>query len=220
MGISTKKIMYWPQWAEAFFSNITTNDHYHDDNIPVDGFKIMFAGNIGSCQDFETIVEAATILKDKNNIQFLILGDGLMKKWAQEEVVKRKLPGTFHFLGQKPVEMMPFYFSKADVLIVSLSDSELFSITVPGKVQAYLASGKPILGSLNGEGAQIINQWKAGLTCDASNPPLLAKRIEEMSNLSKEELGAMGKNARTCYLAEFEREKLISILEDELRLLR
>jgi colanic acid biosynthesis glycosyl transferase WcaI len=220
MGIPQEKIMYWPQWAEAFFSNLENDDHYHDENIPVEGFKIMFAGNIGSSQDFETIVEAASILKDKKNIKFLILGDGIMKKWAEEEVAKRKLGETFFFLGKKPVEMMPYYFSKADVMMVSLTNTELFSITVPAKVQAYLASGKPILGSLNGEGAAIIDQWKAGLTCNATNPEMLAKKIVEMSALSKDELKVMGENARKCYLSEFEREKLISILEEELRMLK
>lgn len=217
MGVLEKKIVYWPQWAEAIFSSVDINTNYRDENIPKDGFKLMFAGNIGSSQDFESIIEAATILKKNKNIHFLILGDGLMKKWAEEEVEKKELGKTFHFLGKKPVEMMPFYFSHADAMLVSLTNTELFSITIPAKLQAYLANGKPIIGSLDGDGAQIIDKWSAGLTCNASSPVLLARQIEKMAALDKDELKAMGKNAERCYLSEFERDKLISKLELELR---
>lgn len=217
LDVPKEKVMYWPQWAEAVFGEVENINQYHDENLPPGGFKVMFAGNIGSSQDFATIVEAASLLKNKKNIHFVILGDGQMKKWAEKEVIKKELSATFHFLGKKPVEMMPFYFNKADVLLVSLTDTPLFSITVPAKVQAYLASGKPILASLNGEGAQIIDEWKSGRTCQASNPEMLAKTIEEMSLMSVDELNKMGENGKKCYLMEFEREKLINILEDEFR---
>ncbi|HXH73900.1 MAG TPA: glycosyltransferase family 4 protein [Bacteriovoracaceae bacterium] len=219
MGIPENKIFYWPQWAEAFFSS-NQESTYKDENIPKDGFKIMFAGNIGSSQDFETIIGAASILRNNKNIKFLIVGDGMMKKWSEEQVLKLKLQNTFIFLGKKPVETMPYYFSHADVMLVSLTDTKLFSITVPAKIQAYLASGKPILASLNGEGADIIRQWNSGMTCTPTNPKQLAQKIEEMSLLSIDALKLMGENARRCYLSEFERDKLISILVQEMKELR
>lgn len=215
MGIDEKKITFWPQWAESFFSNQSSVENLDDKSIP-SGFKIMFAGNIGSSQDFETIVEAAKILKENLNIHFVILGDGNMKKWAENQVALNQLEHTFHFLGRKPIEAMPYYYSQADVLLVSLKNTLLFSITIPSKVQTYLASGKPILASLNGEGANIISEWKAGYICPASDPHKLAKEIESMSKLSKLELEQMGKNSLNCYKSEFEREKLISQLESDL----
>lgn len=218
MGIPEKKLKYWPQWAEAVFGEFEVGD-YHDERIPKNVFKIMFAGNIGSAQDFSTIVETATLLKGKD-IHFVILGDGQMRSWAEGEIQKRGLQNIFHFLGKKPVEMMPYYFSQADVMLVSLTDTELFSITVPAKIQAYLASGKPILASLNGEGASIVEEWKAGKSAPAGKPELLAKVIVKMAEFSPETLKLMGENARRCYLAEFEREKLITVLEEELKALR
>lgn len=215
MGVNEKKITFWPQWAESFFSNQSSIKNLDDKNIP-SGFKIMFAGNIGSSQDFETIVEAAKILKENQSIQFVILGDGNMKKWAENQVALYQLEHTFHFLGRKPIEAMPYYYSQADVLLVSLTNTILFSITIPSKVQTYLASGKPILASLNGEGANIISEWNAGHTCPASDPQKLAKEIESMSKLSKIELEQMGKNSLNCYKSKFEREKLISQLESDL----
>jgi len=213
MGVKAEKIKFWPQWAETFFSKNTALE-YQDDRIP-NGFIVMFAGNIGSAQDFGTIVEAATLLKDKSHIHFVILGDGLMKNWAEKEVRLRGLQKSFHFLGRKPIESMPYYYSKADAMLVSLTDTELFAITIPSKVQTYLASGKPIIASLNGEGAEIVNDWKAGMSCSATNPSALSDLIYKMSNLPKEELSQMGENSFQCYKSEFEREKLISILEEE-----
>lgn len=214
LGGLDSQIVYFPQWAEALYTDIPDSS-FCDPLIPSSGFKIMFAGNIGSSQDFETIVEAALLLREHKEIVFLILGDGLMRKWAQTEVKKHNLAASFIFLGRKPVEMMPAYFSKADVMLMSLTDTDLFSITVPSKLQSYLASGKAILASMNGEGAEIVSNCKAGLTCEASNPKLLAETILSMSKLPKIELEEMGKNAFKCYQSEFEREKLISLLEDE-----
>ena len=219
MGVKEEKIKFWPQWAESFFSNNEAKSSFQDERIPA-GFIVMFAGNIGSAQDFKTIVEAAILLKEKAHIQFVILGDGLMRQWAEKEIIHHGLQKTFNFLGRKPIESMPYYYSKADAMLVSLTDTELFSITIPSKVQTYLASGKPIIAALNGEGAQIINEWKAGLSCPATNPLELAKTIEKMSLLSKEELEQMGKNSFACYKSEFEREKLIGILEAEFQTLK
>lgn len=219
MGVPDKKIKYWPQWAEAFFTN-QTQLAYEDDRLPLEGFKIIFAGNIGSSQDFPTLIEAATLLKDCAKIHFIILGDGLMRKWAQDEVHNRGLEKNFHFLGKKPVETMPYYFSRADALLVSLTDSDLFSITVPSKIQTYLASGRPVIASLNGEGAAIVEEWKAGVTAPATDPKTLAAQIKKMSELPTEDLKKMGENALACYISEFERNKLISALEEELRSLK
>jgi glycosyltransferase involved in cell wall biosynthesis len=112
--------------------------------------------------------------------------------------------------------MMPDYFSKADVMLMSLTDTDLFSITVPAKLQSYLACGKPVLAALNGEGANIVSEWNSGMTCPAGNPDLLAKTVLNMSKLSKQELSTLGKNAFECYKSEFEREKLINFLMQEM----
>lgn len=220
MGVSKNKIMFWPQWAESLFGSTESLKDYEDQKTPRDGFVVMFAGNIGSAQDFGTIVEAATLLKNEHHIKFAILGDGLMRAWAEKEVQVRGLEKTFIFLGRKPLSTMPYYYEKASVLLVSLTDTELFSITIPSKVQTYLASGKPLLASLNGEGAQIVDDWKAGFSCNAGQPQKLSETIKKMSELSHDELNQMGKNAYACYLAEFERNKLISSLESEFKNLK
>ena len=216
LGGTKEQIIYFPQWAEAIFQRAPAVD-FHDPLIPSSGFKIMFAGNIGSSQDFKTIVKAASLLKDHKDIYFLILGDGLMRKWSEEEVDKLGLKSNFIFLGRKPIELMPEYYSKADVMLMSLTNTDLFSITVPSKLQSYLACKKPILASMNGEGAGIVRDSYSGMTCAAENPTMLAETILKMSQLTEDELRLMGENSIKCYLEQFEREKLISLLESEFK---
>lgn len=216
LGGKDHQILYFPQWAEALFKR-RIDKNFNDPKIPSNGFKIMFAGNIGSAQDFETIVAAAKILKEEKNIYFLILGDGLMRKWAEEEVNKYSLHENFIFLGRKPLDLMPEYYSKADVMLMSLTNTDLFSITVPSKLQSYLASGKPILASMNGEGAEIVKAANAGLAVNAGRPEELAAAILKMSKMDTQELKLLGENAKKCYDEQFEREKLITLLETEFK---
>lgn len=212
LGVSDSQLVYFPQWPESLFSR-AVDQSFNDLLIPENGLKIMFAGNIGSSQDFPTIVKAAEILRNHKDIFFLILGNGNMKHWALEEVKKLGIEDNFIFLGSKPIEMMPEYYSKADLMLLSLSDTDLFSITVPAKLQSYLAVGKPILASINGEGAAIVNDHKAGLTVEASNPKELAAAILKMKSLSLEELKAIGRNARKCHELNYDRDKQINFLE-------
>jgi glycosyltransferase involved in cell wall biosynthesis len=221
MGVPSKKIKFWPQWAENFFDNYdSSKDTYHDSKFPTEGFIITFAGNIGSAQDMPTIIEAAELLRDHTQIHFVILGDGVMREWTETEVAKRNLSKNVHILGRKPIETMPYYYSKSSALLVSLTKRELFSITLPSKVQTYLASGKPIMVSLDGEGAELVLKYKAGLAAPAESPVILAEKILEFSKLTPAELAQMGKNAYDCYQSQFEREKLISILEADLNSLK
>ncbi len=215
---SEAKIKFWPQWAENIFNNYDpTISTYEDKSLPKDGFIVMFAGNIGTSQDLPTVLEAFEKLKGDRDIHLVILGDGLMKSWIETEIIKKNLQHNVHLLGKKPLDMMPYYYSKADVMLVSLTKTDLFSITLPSKLQSYLASKKPVLASLDGEGAEVVKNWNAGLCCPAGNADLLAKTILNFSTLSKEELAKMGNNAYNCYKSEFDREKLISELEKDLQ---
>ncbi len=209
------KISYWPQWAENLFSDSTSiPDGYSDLNFPSSGFNIVFAGNIGSAQDFETIVGAADLLKNEKDINFVILGDGMMSPWVESEVKKRGLGATFHLLGRKPLETMPYYFKKADALLLTLRSSEIFSITIPSKLQSYLASAKPIVVGIDGEAAQIVKDWKAGVSSKAGDPESLKQAILELYNSKPEEKKSYGENAYNCYKEEFHREKLVGSLEE------
>lgn len=204
------KLIYFPNWAED--SILKGNVDYPIPNLP-EGFKIIFAGNIGVAQDVDSIIRTALILKEKIDIHFVFIGDGRSKGKLEDFVLKNDLNKTVHFLGRFPIDAMKTFFNQADVLLVSLKDEMIFNLTVPAKLQAYLCTKKLILGMLNGEGAAIINEAKCGLSVNAGDSVSLSKIILEMYDMSTEERINLGNNGFNFYEDNFTLEKCIDNLE-------
>lgn len=172
-----------------------------------DKFSIMFAGNIGTAQAVEVIVEAATLLKEQTDIQFIILGEGSRRDWMLQEAKNRNLANLL-LPGRFPVETMPGFMQKASVLLVTLTDQEIFRFTIPSKVQAYLAAGRPILACLNGEGANLVTVSGAGLAVPAEDGKTLAEAVLQLYLMPSQEREAMGINGRLYYTQHFSHDKL------------
>ena len=149
-GDFADKIVYFPNWAE---DSLTASSDYVLPELP-DGFKVMFAGNIGEAQDFEHTLEAARILHDRGmkDIHFVLVGDGRKREWVEKFVNENKLQNTVHWVGRHPLKAMGKFFSQADVIYFALKDSLIFNLTCPAKVQAYMSAGKPVLAMINGVG--------------------------------------------------------------------
>lgn len=211
-GISLSKVDFLPNWAENIYK-VLNNSEINLDFIPNDSFKIMFAGNIGSSQDFPSILNAAKILKDQN-VHWLILGNGSKAEWVKNKIKDYQLSGCFHMLGRFPINEMPQYYSLADALLFSLRDEYIFSLTIPSKVQSYLACGKPIIGMINGEGSILINKSKAGYCSSAGNYEKLSENIVKMKNLTPAQINQMGNNSYNYYKKHFDRTMLINKLEN------
>lgn len=205
------KILYLPNWAEDSFLKL-----HNDIKIPTlpNGFKIMFAGNIGEAQDFENIMKAALLLNKIKEIKFIILGDGRKKAWVQNFCNENNLNDTVFCLGRYPLETMPFFFKEADVMMVSLKNELIFNLTVPAKIQAYMFSGKPIIGMMNGEGANIIRESGCGICVNASDYETLSKIIIEMSKMKKEELNKMGQAGYLYALKNFNKDDILEYLNN------
>ena len=214
----SKKVIYLPGWAEETFQKKSKSIA---SEIPkVNKFKIVFAGNIGECQDFDCILEAAEILKSLNKkINFFIIGEGRRYEWLKNQVKVRNLESNFHVLGRFPLHRMPSFFNSSDALLVSLANKKTFSMTIPAKIQDYLSSGKPIIASLSGEGAKLIKENNLGVVAKAGFPIELAKRINYLASLTKEELDEISKNCKKTSLREFNRKNLIKKVIYELNLL-
>ncbi|MFJ9450892.1 glycosyltransferase family 4 protein [Herbaspirillum sp. NPDC101397] len=178
-----------------------------------DAFTILFAGNIGTAQAVEIIIDAAELLLHEPRIQFVVVGDGSRRAWMLSEVERRGLSNVT-LPGRFPVEAMPSILSQASALLVTLSDSEVFRLTIPSKIQAYMAAGKPILASLNGEGATLVLEAGAGLASAAGDAQALADSVSRMYKLSKFERAAMGENARAYFSQHFSHSKLVDQLID------
>ena len=206
------KIIYFPNWAEDVFSKgYASNQHVitRRDDL----FTVMFAGNIGEAQDFPAVLDAAEMLRDNQRIRWVIVGDGRARDWVASEVARRGLESCFQLVGRFPVEAMPAFFQCADAMLVALKDDEVFARTVPGKVQSYLAAGKPMVGMINGEARNVINESRGGRSCEAGASFELAEIVKAMAELPREELETMGARGRQFYANNFARDKLFAELE-------
>lgn len=210
MGVDDERIIYFPNWAEEVFHPCTEIQS----PVPLSqGFRVMFAGNIGVAQDFPTILEAAERLKTYPEIQWIVLGEGRMSGWVRQEVTRRGIANSFHLLGSYPPEKMPQFFACADVMLVSLKRTPIFSLTIPGKIQSYLACGRPIVAMLDGEGARIVMESGAGLTCSAEDANGLANAILTLTRMQKDQRAEMGRKGRRYFESNFERAMLFRNLE-------
>lgn len=207
-----RRVEYFPSWAESIFHS---GEIEPAPEVPVTSgsFNVMFAGNIGDAQDFPSILKAAEILREQSEIRWLIVGDGRAAAWVATEIERRDLTGKVIMLGRFPLERMPAFFQHADTLLVALKDEPIFALTIPGKVQSYLATGIPVVAMLNGEGAKVISESGAGLVCAAGDADGLARSVLALSRMSPEHRKEMGFRAKRTYLHEFEREALMDRLE-------
>ena len=203
------KIIYFPNWADKA---LEVKGDYKLPDMP-SGFKVMFAGNIGEAQDFDHIMEAAKLLENEKDIHFVFVGDGRKRSWVENFRDENQLKDTVHWVGRHPVEAMPAFFEQADVMLMTLKDVSIFSLTAPAKLQAYMSAGKPILAMMNGEGPRIIKEAACGYSVPASDSRALADTILELSRMSKEELKVLGRNGRLYQQQHFDLDKSIVHLE-------
>lgn len=182
-------------------------------------FCIVFAGNLGTAQSVETIVAAARKLQHLADCKLVLVGSGSMLSWIRKEQRDGRLDNVV-LPGRFPSSQMWQFFSRAQGLLVTLKRDPIFSYTVPSKVQAYLAAGRPIIASIDGEGARVIAEARAGLTCPAGDVDALAAAIETLYKMSPCEREKMGNAGREYFLANFEMKtqatKLIKILEERM----
>ncbi len=216
LGVPAEKIVYFPNSAEGFYRPVARQENWTGPALP-EGFRVMFAGNIGAAQSFETILEAAELLRGETRINWVILGDGRQFAWVRQEVDRRGLSGQVHLMGRHPVETMPDWFGQADVMLVALRRDATMAMTIPAKVQSYLASGKPVVASIDGEGARVIGMAGAGLTAPAEDSAALADRVRSLYQMSAEQREAMGKRGLAYFRLHYSRETLLAQLEGWLR---
>jgi glycosyltransferase involved in cell wall biosynthesis len=179
------------------------------------GFNVGFTGNLGTVQALETILDAAEILREELGITLYLIGSGSRSDWLRSEISRRNLTNV-QLPGRFPLKAMPSIMSRASALLVSLVRSPIMSQTVPSKIQAYLAAGRPIIASLDGEGARVILEADAGVASPAEDARGLADAILLLRGLPTDELERMGRNARAYYEANFEPRLLALKLKQSL----
>lgn len=211
--VENEKIFYLPNWCDEA---VSSGESVKLPEIPT-GFVVMFAGNLGEAQNLENVLKAAKLCRENKDIHFVFVGDGRKKPWMEEFIASEGLSETVHLPGRFPSSAMMGFFEKADVLLVSLKDELVFNMTLPAKVQSYMAAGKPILGVLQGEGADIIAEAGCGWSVDPGNPYAIAGRIVDISKQSAGLLQSLGAKGFAYYKEHFTRDICMDILDKNLK---
>ena len=218
-GHSLNKIVFWPQYAEELFQKEPTNIIDVKKDIP-SGFNIVFTGNIGEAQGLDVVIKAAEKLIDYPDIHWILIGDGRAKADLVKKVKEKNLQKQIRFIERKPIELMPAYLELADAALITLKKDPIFSMTIPSKLQSYMAFGIPILACIDGEVAEIINEANAGLTCAASDADGFARIVLDIYMMEKSDRDEYGRNAVNYFNNHFKKDKLMgklySIFEKEL----
>jgi len=210
LGVPSDRIGYLPQWAEDLYLSAPPPGPPAEWAL---GFPVLFAGNLGRVQALETVLEAAALLRGDPEIRWVFAGDGSMSDWLAGEVRRLDLTHRVHLLGRRPAADMPALFSQAGAMLVSLKADDLMALTVPGKVQSYLAAARPIIGSLDGEGARLIEESGAGWAARAGDGTALAVVVRRMKELAPSQREAMGRSGRAYYDRRFSKAVALDRLE-------
>ena len=212
------QVVYFPNWAEDTFEGALVNKRVSQIEIQTENLKIMFAGNIGEAQDVYSILKLIAKCKNKH-IDWIFVGDGRMKNWLEKELNTIKILGEIVFFGNHPIKEMPSFFKQADIMLLTLKNDEIFTKTVPAKLQAYLASAKPVLGMISGEAKKIIFNSGAGWASDSGDIESAYNDICKILKLSNNELIKKGLRGFNYYEKNFSKHSRLSQLDNIIKIL-
>jgi glycosyltransferase involved in cell wall biosynthesis len=214
-GKHASKLVYFPNWAEDVAKNhtiINLEVIFPFSNFTSDDFILLFAGNMGEAQNLDSLIEAAKLTTDNSKIKWVFLGDGRCRSILEKKVIEYGLQNTVFFPGRFPLGTMPVFMKRADVLLVSLKDELIFNLTIPAKVQFYMAQGKPILGMLNGDGADLISKAQCGYCVPAGDYNACSEIVRKICK-EKDLLKILGQNGEEYYKKHFQKKDRIDQLE-------
>ena len=204
------KVKYWPQYAEEFYVPVQRKPL--DDLPEDDSFKIVFTGNIGYAQGLSILPSVAEMLREKQvNCKFVIIGDGRYRPELEKALEERNVKDMFWMLGRKAPEQIPQYLAHCDVAFVSFAENPLFSMTIPAKLQSYMACGMPVLAMADGETKRIIEEAKCGICCGTWEASELMEAITSMINSVHKNV--MSENAIRYSQSNFSKKKLFDKVE-------
>lgn len=206
-GVPGEKVHYWPQYAEEFYRPV---DRKKIDGIPNDGsFKIIFAGNIGTAQGLDILPKTAEILKN-DNVKFVIVGDGRYLEKFCQSIIKHGVESKFILIPRQPSEIIPELLAACDAAFLSFKNEKLWEMTIPAKLQSYMACGMPIIAAAQGETKRIIEEAGCGVCCEIGDAQKLAGAVKAME---KKELSVLRENSRSYFERFFDKKLLMDQME-------
>ncbi len=210
--VSKEKVHYWPQYAEEFYVPLAKTNV---EEIPAtDAFKIMFTGNVGYAQGLDILPKTAMLLKEHGQkVLFCIVGEGRYKEEFKNEIKKLGVEDLFCLISKQPATRIPELLAASDVAFLSFMETKLFDMTIPAKLQSYMACGKPVIAAAAGETKRIIEEAECGLCSPSGDAETLAGTIEKVMAYTEEERQTMSINARKYFEENFEKQKLMDEIE-------
>ena len=206
--VDKNKVRYWPQYAEEFYRLMERQDV--DGIDKEDGsYKIAFTGNIGTAQGLDVLPKTAELLKNEP-VKFVIVGDGRYQDEFEREIDTLGVRNKFIMIPRVRAEKVPEILSACDAGFISFNKTPLWEMTIPAKLQSYMACGKAIIASASGETRRVIEEAKCGICCEIGNAEALAVGIRKLVNADGQKLG---KNARSYFEIHFSKKKLMDEMD-------
>jgi len=206
---NNSKIAIIPNWADVdFIRPFPKNNGFRIANGLNNNFVVMFAGNLGFISVLDTVLHAASFLRNDTHIQFVIVGEGNAKPALLKRARTLNLNNVL-FLPTQPKAILPEMLAAADVSLVTLA-RRLGQLNVPSKIYSIMASSRPVLAAIpeNSEIAKVVKESDCGVCVPPEDPESMAEAIKNMMN-KPEELDRYGKNGRKYVVAHYSRDKLI-----------
>ncbi|MBN1430541.1 MAG: glycosyltransferase family 4 protein [Anaerolineae bacterium] len=212
-GTPEEKISIIPNWANE--------DNFHPSEPDLElgkreglynHFNIMYIGNVGTAQALGVVLKAAEQLRDLRDVQFVVIGDGAEREQLVQQSHIDGLNNVL-FLGSRPQNKASGYAAFADVLLIHLKADPAYTITIPSKTYAYLATGRPILAAMTGDAADLIQKHNAGLITSPENAGALAAAVRQFCEMPVLEREKMGQAGRDAFLSNFTRRILVDNYE-------
>lgn len=225
--VDKKKIHYWPQYAEQFYKAVKREDARRaartDISLPVhlipddNAFYIAFTGNIGTAQGLDILAKTAQKLKKSCSriVRFVIIGNGRYQKILEDEIKQRNVRDMFIMIPRQPPEAIPDILCCCDAAFLSFNKMNLWKMTIPAKLQSYMACGMPVIAAVQGEAAGIIKEAECGVCSPVGDSDSLAASIK---GIMASDLKWMGRNSRKYYNRHFDKSILMDSMDEYIAL--
>lgn len=213
-GVPVDKIHFIPNWAdEELFRPVPVDPALRESLGLTAPVTVMYAGNLGEYQDLVTVVEAARLLRARTDIEFVMVGEGVERPRLEALCREYRLQNV-RFLGARTFSEMPSLLALGDVQLVTLRDLPIFRTTLPSKLVATLASGRPILGGLLGDAAQLVVASGAGEVVTPGRPEEFAAAVERFAALSPADRTARAEAGRSYYMQHLNQDTVATELSN------
>lgn len=207
-GIAKEKLSYIPAFSDESYLT-------QDFSPSNDCMDFVFLGNLGKAQNLISLLESVKLIRNLQNFKVHFVGDGSCLDEMKNFVNDNQLADIVKFYGRRPVSEMPEFYKLADVCLVSLKADNKTGLTLPAKVQGYMAAGKPILGMIKGSAKDVIEEARCGICIEPDDIEGFANAMKVFIE-NKEKYSDAGKNGREYFIKNFKKEIFMPKLENAL----